>query len=415
MDFIATDYEHKDIHEDARTVGIVSGTFAPFHAGHKRLVDAAAKDNDLVIVIVGGHENDRGRACGFPQKERYKRLRCAYENEPDIMVAMLNEDKTYEFSDPVGLAKYHDGVCEIARTYAPNYELIRNYVGQQDYYDVVAPAYPDFENILVSRSTEKPCDVIAAAPEAIAESMSATAIRENPYANWGYIDDAFKYAYRKTYIFSGAMSTGKTTISSTIANIINSGALALAGLDDEHGEQGVHGGHMRPMPQGCILVPETARSYTEGWRHIIESDLNERDYLAFIADQLAAMEDAKMFNSPEQVVLIDTDGVTTKQYIENDDEAIDARYAKSLSDICDISIKWTSDNADLVFIMPNDVDFVLDGSRDGHIANKRDEFRQQLIDRYNEIVPGKVVLVPEGGMADKLAFILHAIIDDFAK
>lgn len=125
------------------------------------------------------------------------------------------------------------------------------------------------------------------------------------------------------------------------------------------------------------------------------------------------MEDAKMSNSSEQVALIDTDGVVTKQYIENNDEEIDVKYIKSLSAVCDISTKWTHDNADLVFIMPNDVDFELDGSRDGHIADKRNEFREQLIRRYEEIVPSKVMLVPKGDIADKLAFILHAIADDF--
>lgn len=60
------------------TVGIIFGTFAPLHTGHIDLITKAKRENERVIVIVSGYNDDRGDKIGLPVQKRFRYVREAF-------------------------------------------------------------------------------------------------------------------------------------------------------------------------------------------------------------------------------------------------------------------------------------------------------------------------------------------------
>lgn len=244
---------------------------------------------------------------------------------------------------------------------------VRNYVGQSDYADILSssPVYADQEIVLVDRNSGK----------SSTSGISASAICSDPTSHWNEIHPSFRCFFRKCVVLVGAESTGKSTLSRMLADRF-----------------------------GGSLAVEYGRVWTEGWRHRIESDLDAADYLAFVAGQLAANEDALYAISDARVCFCDTDGFVTSAYLICDAENMNPHLVRALYDVAEISRRWTATHADAILVLPNDVEFEMDGSRDGHLAQTRDEYRECLIgllqdERYG--MGGRVHLIEEGSLDDK--------------
>lgn len=69
-------------------IGIVFGTFAPMHLGHKDVIDIAKREMDRVIVICCGHEGDRGYPQ-MPLEKRYELALKEFADDEQILVTML--------------------------------------------------------------------------------------------------------------------------------------------------------------------------------------------------------------------------------------------------------------------------------------------------------------------------------------
>lgn len=372
---IATDFEHKgrirlDPYEDS--VGIVSGTFAPLHVGHMRVIAQSQADNFITIVIVGGYDHDRGALRGMPLKERYERLRCQFEDARTVYVAMVDELRKKDFEEEQGLQEFHDSVDEILARYIENPRCeykVRNYVGQSDYADILSSSeiYSDHEIVLVDREDA----------EADTFGVQASDIDADPFGHWNEIADAFKCFYRKCIVLAGAESTGKTTMARELSRVFSS-----------HRSR------------------EFGRVWTEGWRHRIESDLDEYDYLAFIAGQIAENENVLYAENDDKVVFLDTDGFVTSAYLQVDSAGMDAKMVTALQKVAHLSRKWTEKHADAVIVLPNDVAFEDDGSRDGHVEAIRDEYLDTLLDMlecWTYDTRNKTHLIKEGSFDEKLA------------
>lgn len=372
---LAMDFEHKDKKKNVSSVGIVSGSFAPFHLGHMQLVDYSSYNYDITIVIVSGYEHDRGYDYDMPLKMRYQRLREEFVDRDDIYVAMLDEKYDKPFDDPKGLKDYKESVLEIINAYCTmNIDCkIYNIVGNKEYVHVLVDAYPDWETVCLLREQSQYPD------------LCATDCRTNPMKYWYYIADSFKCFFRHMVVFEGAMSTGKTTLTKQFAKLFN--------------------GY---CSRGAEAVEEQARFYTEGWRHTIESDLNERDYLAFIEDHLTAMEEALMGKGNYRFVFVDTDAFATLVYLKMNKEKVSPKYKEALETVCGIAIDWCVEHVDKYIVLPNDVPFEMDGSRDGHMEDCREEFRDMVISEIRNRVPeDKIYLVQPNNIIDKT----HAIIN----
>lgn len=83
-----------------RRIGVVFGTFAPLHVGHQQEIYKALINANGAVVIVSGYSGDRGDKIGLPVAKRYRYLREACNDEPDVFAVMIDED---------GIPHYPDG------------------------------------------------------------------------------------------------------------------------------------------------------------------------------------------------------------------------------------------------------------------------------------------------------------------
>lgn len=370
------------------SIGIVSGEFAPLHVGHLALIGKARRECDVAIVVVGGSAWDRAerwRSGKMTLKRRYQRLRVQF-NELErrrekakrdrlapVYAAMIEEAPYSAFDDPTSLSRWRRCIEEVV---IPAYVspdalaagcAVRNYVGDAAYVPVLESAYPDWETVLFRRD-----DADGGYEHAC---VSATAIRSNPDAHWDWIAPSFRCFFRHLVVVSGAMSVGKTTMTEHLAKRF-----------------------------GAAAVLEYARVWTSGWRHAIESDLGDRDYLAFIHGQLAEMEDALYDCGEDRLVIADTDAVSTLIYIQMAREKVSAARRPALECVCRIGCEWVARHADAVLLLPPDTEYVYDGSRDGHFADRRDEYTGRLLTAYSKIGFGaRVKMVARGDYAQKTA------------
>ena len=285
---------------------------------------------------------------------------------------MLDEKCDKPFDDPKGLRDYKESVLEIINSYCTmNFDCkIYNIVGNGEYVDILVDAYPDWETVCILREKSRYSD------------LCATNCRANPMMYWDDIADSFKCFFRQMVVFEGAMSTGKTTLTKIFS------------YDKHH----------------TVGVEEQARFYTEGWRHTIESDLNERDYLAFIEDHLAAMEEALMSKGDYRFVFVDTDAFATLVYLKMNKEKVSPKYKDALETVCGIAIDWCVKHVDKYIVLPNDVPFEMDGSRDGHMEDSRDEFRDMLITELkSKVSEDKIYMIEPNNALDKVCLIYKIV------
>lgn len=342
---IANDFEHKGIKENVHSVGIVSGTFRPLHLGHMNLINKSEKENDLTIVIVSGYKEDRAEKIGMPLIERFQRIREEFSENKNVFVALLDEKIHKEFDDLKGLSEYKESVLQIIDCYTTKRPtVINNYVGDKAYKPILEKAYPDFNTILVDRESKESIDI------------SATKILTDPYKYWDYICPSFYGYFRKVILIIGASSTGKTTLSKNLAKEFKAN-----------------------------WVQEVGRTYTEGWRHTIESLINSRDYMAFIDGQLDSNETALWDKKDKSKYLfIDTDGLVTRTYLKLGLEEMDSKYREALITLSELSVNWTKNNVDLILVTPYNTEFVMDGSRDGHLDKFRKDYFNLLMEQVTE-------------------------------
>ena len=315
-------------------IGVVFGTFAPFHYGHQQEVYAASAHNDGVIVIVSGYKGDRGESVGLDLQTRFRYLREAFNDEPAIQVEMLDESDIPRYPD--GWTAWLDRLIGIVRSAVddePHSYTI--YTGEPDYDKELAQRLPPYNDImgtwnhaLMNRS-----DI----------PVSGTMIREEPVRNWPYINRVFRRAFTKKVLIVGASSGGKSTLVRRLARSINA-----------------------PFSE------EYARKYEERM-NISDDELTVTDYISFFEGQDRANENEVESPSNQGIVFFDTDAITTKVYA--------SRYLPKESrelwePVADAYIH--KENPDLILVIPPQR-FVDDGFRSLDWADDRDQFHAELM------------------------------------
>lgn len=166
--------------------GVVIGKFYPLHKGHEYLIETAIKNSEHLYIIICTKESEKPNPS-----TRLKWMKELY-NRPNITVKHIVD--IYDQNDSELWAK-----------------LTKETIGC--YPDVVFTS----ENYGHEYARYLKCDHELVDLERIKIPISGTLIRNNPYQYWDYLSITATKYFTVKFVFCGAESTGKTTLSSKIA------------------------------------------------------------------------------------------------------------------------------------------------------------------------------------------------------
>lgn len=357
-----------------RRIGVVFGTFAPLHAGHQQEIYKALINADGAVVIVSGYSGDRGDKIGLPVAKRYRYLREAYNDEPDVFVGMIDEDGMPRY--PGGWGPWLDELVRVVMAALADPSAsheITVYTGEPEYAVELRrrlTAYAGANGSIAWRVELLDRGDIP---------ISATQIRQNPMAHWNDINRVFRRHFTKRVLVMGSASTGKSTLVRRLSRSINA-----------------------PFSE------EYARSYEEE-RNIDDNELTAADYMEFIIGQDRANCLEVMSPANNGITFFDTDAIVTKTYAQRYLPASDNR---TLAPAFDTYI--ARERPDLILLIPPVGEYVDDGFRAMDWAGDRQRFHDALVANVKAagLWDRVVILDDKGDDVDKGGFYaryLHAM------
>ncbi|MBK8846126.1 MAG: AAA family ATPase [Bacteroidetes bacterium] len=298
------------------TKAFVFGKFLPFHKGHEAMINFALSKCGYLTVLVCCSDKEN-----IPDTVRKRWIEKTFENEKKVEVRTFN----YLESELPNTSETSKEVSEIwadiYKKQLPDYSLL---ITSEEYGNFVA----SFMNIK---------HIAFDIPKKLFP-VSATAVRNNVFANWKFLPDSVKPDFAIKVVILGTESTGKTTLSENLSKHFN-----------------------------CSLVLEAAREIIANSNNFSFDDLH-----------LVAIEHAKridktiLANSP--LVIIDTDIHTTKSYSR-------FTFEKELETSADI---YNSNRANIYLYLNNDVDYLQDGTRLREVErNLLDLSHRQVLAEHN--------------------------------
>lgn len=328
-------------------IGVYFGTWSPFHSGHQQDLYRALAVNDGVVLVVSGYKGDRGDKIGLPLYKRFRYLREAFADEPNIVVAMLNEDNIPRYPD--GWKPWLSKLEEIVDKATTNKDAeITVYTGEKEYDDKFHELLPEWHTKLEDRK------VIP---------ISATMIRNDPHKYWNYINRVFRRHFTYKVLVVGSASVGKSTLIKHVARSIN-----------------------------APFSTEYARYYEEKY-NLTDEELTVDDYSHFFQGQYDANK-AEMHSPANQgIVICDTDAMVTnvyaKMYLPKEDyENLTQIYANTVK-----KEEW-----DLIIVIPPITKYVDDGFRNMDWESTRDAFHDNLMEEISKQgFSDKVVILDDKG------------------
>lgn len=175
--------------------GFVFGKFLPFHEGHAAMIRFALEHCEAVTVLVceGEHEE-------IPGKRRVAWIEETFSDEPRVLVRRY----TYRESELSGSSEASEAAsaawAKVFLQQLPGHDTL---VTSEPYGDMVARCM-GIRHI--------PFD-----PPRHFLPVSATDIRQNPWANWAFLPPAVRPWYAIRISLLGTESVGKTTLAAALA------------------------------------------------------------------------------------------------------------------------------------------------------------------------------------------------------
>jgi HTH-type transcriptional repressor of NAD biosynthesis genes len=302
------------------TKGFVFGKFLPFHKGHEAMIKFALTKCDFLTVLVCCSDKESIR-----DTFRKAWIEKAFEKQKNIEIRTFN----YLESELPNTSETSKEVSEIwadiFKKQLPDYSLL---ITSEEYGNFVA-TFMNIQHIAF--------DI----PKKLFP-VSATAVRNDLFANWKFLPDSVKPDFAIKVVILGTESTGKTTLAEKLSKHFN-----------------------------CGLVLEAAREI------IANSNNFSFDDLHLVAKEHAKrIDETLLANSP--LVIIDTDIHTTKSYSR-------FIFEKELEIPADIYI---SNRANSYLYLNNDVEYLQDGTRLSEAERNLLDIshRQVLADHNIEII-----------------------------
>lgn len=232
--------------------GVVIGKFYPLHKGHEYLIDTAkSKVKHLYIIICGKYEEEPNPLL----REQWIKEIYNKKNITVIRIVDLYDPNDSELW--ANITKGAIGCC-------PNIVFTSEKYGEK---------YANFLN----------CTHVMVDINRINIPISGTLIRNNPFKYWDYINPLIRQFYTIRIVFVGAESTGKTTLSSKLANELN-----------------------------LSWIPEYGREYCENF-DILTKVWHKEDF-EIIYNKQNEMENKAAQNN--KIIICDTDSRTTSIWYE---------------------------------------------------------------------------------------------------
>lgn len=303
-------------------VGMYGGSFDPLHVGHIHdIIRAAAMCEELYVMIswCEGRES-------ASKELRYRWILNSTRHLPNVKIIMV-EDKAV--SKEVYNTDYYweKGAWDIKQKIGKPLDAVfcgSDYLGTNRFESLYCP---ESEVIYFDRN-EVP--------------ISSTEIRGWASEHWDYIPAVCKAYYVRKVLVVGGESTGKSTLVENLALAYNTNFVAEIGRET------------------C--------EYAGGEELMLEEDLIEN----LIRQKDEVRRAAKQSN---RILFVDTDALTTGFYCDLllEDEAKREKLCR-LAD----SIHWTNDWDLVLFLEPEGVEFVQDGTRNEEIKAQRQKYSELL-------------------------------------
>ena len=277
------------------TKAFVFGKFLPFHKGHEAMINFALNKCDFLTVLVCASDMEK-----IPGKVRKNWIDKTFEEKSNIEIKVYTYKEVELTNESKASLKASEDWSKIFKEIFPDYSIL---VTSEEYGKMVAE-FMNINHILfdIQRSQV---------------NISATAVRNDIFANWQYLPDSVKPYFAIKVTLLGTESTGKTLLTKKLSNYFN-----------------------------CSFVLETARDMIANSNNFNFDDLN------LVAEEHAKKIDkAILGDSP--LVIIDTDIHITKSYSQ-------FTFEKELEIDSEI---YNSNIANIYLYLNNDVEYLQDGTR----------------------------------------------------
>jgi len=287
-------------------LGVVVGKFLPPHRGHRFLIETALSRCEKVMVIVCGKPADP-----IPPELRTKWLR---EMVPGAEVMLI--DDRYDEND--------------SRVWAEN---TITWLGRAPDAVFTSEAYGD------RYAGHMGCTHVMVDQARLAIPCSGTAVRENPFAMWDFIDPPLKEWYAKRVVIVGAESTGTTTLAMDLA----------AALD-------------------TVWVAEYGREYSAIKQASPGFEWRSEEFLAVAREQ--TRRENLAVREANRILVCDTNAFATVQW-----------HRRYMGTRChDLEAFAAGGRADLYFLTGDEIPFEQDGLRDGeHLRHEMHRWFEEAL------------------------------------
>lgn len=314
-------------------VAVVFGTFAPMHIGHVDMIQTAARECDGALVLVSGRDTmeDRGAQVGLPLTKRTRYAREVFADDELIAVEKLDEEGIPVY--PAGWDEWTNRLMSLVGEYTTNVDQLVFYVGEPEYVEELKNRVPNAQVKLVDRSTIP---------------ISATAIRNNPYAHWKYLTHPFKRHFTRKVLVVGSASGGKSTLVKHLARYF-----------------------------GADYSPEYAREYQQIY-NVRDEETGYTDFLNLLQGQYNQTQRI-IDHCANGLVIADTNSTVTQVYIDHylKDNINSTQYdtLTKLYESIAAQEQW-----DLILLVEPTTDYVDDGFRDMTMSDEqtRNQFTNHL-------------------------------------